>query len=89
LCWALVAHACNPSYLGDWDWEASLGKKFMRSHLNQQLGVMSGACHPSEVRKPKIGGWQSRQTWTKVKPYLQNNQSKRGWRHGSSHGASA
>jgi hypothetical protein len=30
-----VAQACNLSYLGSREWEASLGKKVTRSHLNQ------------------------------------------------------
>jgi hypothetical protein len=42
------------------------------------------ACHPSYIRKSKIGGSQSRAAWAKIKTLLQNNWSKRSWRSGSS-----
>jgi hypothetical protein len=32
--------------------KASLGKKFSRSHLNQWLGAVACACHPSYAEKP-------------------------------------
>jgi hypothetical protein len=35
---------------------ASSGKKFSRSHLNQSLGTVVCACHPSCVKKHKWEG---------------------------------
>jgi hypothetical protein len=47
-CWVLVDHACNPSYLGGWDWEfeASLGKQLMRHppHLQNNQSKMDWKC---------------------------------------------
>jgi hypothetical protein len=34
-------------------------------------------CHPSYGGKPKIGGWKYRLAWAKMRPYLQNYQSKK------------
>jgi hypothetical protein len=35
-------------------------KKLLRPHLNgKKLGMVAHACHPSDIRKPKIGGLQS------------------------------
>jgi hypothetical protein len=47
-----VAHAYNSSYLEGRDWEdrgsrPAWGKRFMRPHLNQQLGMAVGAHHPN------------------------------------------
>jgi hypothetical protein len=57
---------------------------FVRPHFNQCLGAVVGACHPS------YEGRTSRrikaQTEQKVRHYLQNTQSKRGWRCGSNDG---
>jgi hypothetical protein len=52
---SMVAHACNPNYSGGRDWEdhsfeASLGKKFARRHLNQQAAVP--AMGESQVQDP-------------------------------------
>jgi hypothetical protein len=53
----MVHQAYNPSYLrGGNQKDCSLGKKFARSHLNQWLGVVVHACHPS------YGGMQFLQT---------------------------
>jgi hypothetical protein len=41
------------------------------------------SCHPSNSGKAKIGESQARLALQKVIPYLQNNQSKKGWRNGS------
>jgi hypothetical protein len=59
----LVAHTCNPSYLGGQDLDHSsrlawVKKKFMRPHLNRKkLGVVMCICHLSYSGKNKIGGW--------------------------------
>jgi hypothetical protein len=58
-----VAHACNPTYLGGRDWEgwqleASLGKKFTRSHSNQWLGMVTCTCHPQLRGEAQIGGYR-------------------------------
>jgi hypothetical protein len=50
-----VAQACNPSYLGNrlrrsW-FKVSPGKKFMRLHFNQCLGMVAQACHLSYTGK--------------------------------------
>jgi hypothetical protein len=61
---ALVAHACNPSYLegGDKKDHGWRLVKFARSHFNQQLGMMVHSCHPScagkhKERDPGPGAW--------------------------------
>jgi hypothetical protein len=62
------------------------------THLNgkKKLGLVVHTCHPSDSRKPKIRGSQSRPTWAKgERPYLQNNESKTGWLLGSRGRASA
>jgi hypothetical protein len=47
----VVAHACDTSYSGGKSggsqFDANLGEMFMRSHLNQWLGIVVHACHPS------------------------------------------
>jgi hypothetical protein len=55
---ATVAQAGNPTYLGGRDceycrFEASLGKKFKKYHLNHWLGVGVHACHPNYAGKHK------------------------------------
>jgi hypothetical protein len=62
--------------LGASRFEASQ-KKFMRPHLNQELGMAMHIYHPSCEGEQKIGGLQFGRTWAKVRPYLQNNQSKK------------
>jgi hypothetical protein len=70
---------------GSW-FQASLGKKkFTRSHLNRKmLSMVVYACHPSYSEIHKSEGCGPCQPGQKVRSYLQNNQSKRGWRRGSS-----
>jgi hypothetical protein len=36
----VLAQACNPSYLEGLQFKASIGKKFTRPHLNQELGMV-------------------------------------------------
>jgi hypothetical protein len=55
--------------------QASLGKKVCRAHLNRKAGSYSG--------KHKLRGLRSRLVQKKAISYLLNNQSKKGWRHGS------
>jgi hypothetical protein len=64
----MMAHAYNPSYIGGYDWEdhSSRQKKVSRPHLKgKMLGMVAGACHPSNSGKCKIGGLWSRSTWAK------------------------
>jgi hypothetical protein len=55
----VVAHACNPSYLGGSDWEdegsrPTLAKKFKSPPSQQKnLGVVAYTCHPSYCKKYK------------------------------------
>jgi hypothetical protein len=50
----------------------------MRLHLNRKkLGVVVVCtCHPSDGRKTEVRPW-FRFAWQKVRPYPQNNQSKK------------
>jgi hypothetical protein len=62
---------------GSW-FEASLGKKLVRPHLNQkELGVVAHACHPcyegSVNRRVTIQAGPG----INAKPYFKNNQRKR------------
>jgi hypothetical protein len=73
-----AAQPFNPSYLGGRDQEdhglrpAWAKSSWERPHLNRAQWYMSVI--PSTAGKSKIGG----QTGQKVRPYLQNNQSKKG-----------
>jgi hypothetical protein len=65
---------------------------FWRLHLNakkppktKKLGIVVCTCCPSYGEKGKIGETRSRPAWAKTRPYLKNNQSTKGWRHGSSY----
>jgi hypothetical protein len=42
--------------------------------------VVDHTYHPSNSKKHKIGGIQSRPAWAKVRPYLKDDQRKSGWR---------
>jgi hypothetical protein len=57
---------------------ASLGKnKFVRSHLNRKkLGIQTPV-PPKKKKKGTPPGWPGQ----KERPYLQNKQSKKSWRH--------
>jgi hypothetical protein len=78
--WVLV-HTCNPQLFGkqrsgrSW-FEASLGKKLMRSQLNK-LGKVTHSCNPSYAsgvdRRIMVQGW----SWAKARPHLENNKSKK------------
>jgi hypothetical protein len=55
-------------------------KSLQDPHLNEKrLGVVACPCHPSHGGKPEIGGpgWPGQ----KARPYVQNNQSTKGWRY--------
>jgi hypothetical protein len=60
----------------------------MRPQLNRKnLGMVVCACHSSYGGKYTIGKWWDigpGQPGQKVGPYLQNNPSKKSWRHDSS-----
>jgi hypothetical protein len=51
----MVAQGCNPSYSGSTElWsKTSLGKKFLRPHLNQWLGVVAYTFYPRYMGKHK------------------------------------
>jgi hypothetical protein len=55
----------------------------------EKLGMLVRNCHPRDCRKLKIGGSWYNQLRQKGRLYLQNNQSKKGWRCGSSNRAPA
>jgi hypothetical protein len=81
-----VAYICHPSYLGGWDWEdcGLRPAQFLRPHLNRkELGMAVHAGHPHGWWEVKIGESWSSPIWAKTKSYLWNNQSEKGWRHGS------
>jgi hypothetical protein len=61
-------------------------ESFQDPHLKEKK--LMCACHPSYSRKHKIGGSSSRLAWQTGRTYLQNKQSKKGWRHDSSNLAS-
>jgi hypothetical protein len=62
-------------------------RKIVRYPLNgKRLGMVVHTCQPSDGRKLKREDSWSRQ---KVRPYLQNNKSKKGLRYGSSSKAAA
>jgi hypothetical protein len=58
------------------------GQRSLRDpFLNRRkLGTVGYGSHPSNNRKHKTGGSGARQTGQKMRPYLQNKQSKKGWR---------
>jgi hypothetical protein len=64
--------------LGGSRFEASLGKKFLRPHLNKQLGIVVYTYHPSYMgsihRRLSVQVEQEKN----VKPYFKNNKSKKG-----------
>jgi hypothetical protein len=55
--------------------EASLGKKFSKSHLKQWLGVVTHACHLNYTEKHKEEDHNQSKSGHKVRLYLKNNQS--------------
>jgi hypothetical protein len=66
------------------EFKASPGKKVCKTlQLNgKKLGMVAHTCHPSYSRKCKVGCGPG-QPGQKVRPYLQNNQSKKDRRHSS------
>jgi hypothetical protein len=48
-------------------------------HLNQWLDTLARTCHFSYARKPKETDCGPSQPKHKARPYLKNNQSKKGW----------
>jgi hypothetical protein len=84
--WKLPAsgHVCNPSYLGSWvqprqksSWGPILTKKKKESWMC--------TCRSSYGEKLKLGDCNPRWLGQKVKPYLKNCQSQKGWWCASSH----
>jgi hypothetical protein len=81
-----VMHFCNPNYLGDCDlgitvlgqpeWQTVLETP---SYSIAEHGVLFLS---SQWQKRKTWGLRSRLAFKKVTPYVQNNQSRKGWRHG-------
>jgi hypothetical protein len=66
------------------------GQKFVRPYLSgKKLDMVPYPCHPWNSGKHKIGGHGTSQPGQRVRPYLQNNQSKQDWGHGSSYRAPA
>jgi hypothetical protein len=51
IMWVLVTHACNPNYLGGWDWKMEVWRQSTQKlsetpYLNQWLGTVACTCHP-------------------------------------------
>jgi hypothetical protein len=58
--------------------EVSLGKSYVRTHLNRKkLGVVAYTCHPSQGKKLKIGGLWFGDSLTK-NPISKITKAKRG-----------
>jgi hypothetical protein len=70
----LVAHACNSSYWGGWVWGGGGGG--WGGVRGGHVGYSTMA--QSLKSKDHSPGWPGQ----KARPCLQNNQSKKGWRHG-------
>jgi hypothetical protein len=54
-------------------------KEFMSPHLNQWLGVAAYVCHPSYTGKHKKEYHGTRWPRHRARPYLKNNQYRKGW----------
>jgi hypothetical protein len=73
----MVAHICNPSYLGGRDWKGCYWRPVRakvqetRISTNKKLSVVLYAYYPSY-----IGSWDGQVI--KARPYLKNNDSKKG-----------
>jgi hypothetical protein len=80
----MVSLTYNGSYLGgchleDCGSRPAWAKEFLRSHNNGEKAGCSGThLSPSDSKKLKIGVLQSRLSWKKARPYLQNNKRKKG-----------
>jgi hypothetical protein len=59
--------------------EVSTGKKFVRPHLTQWLGVVVPVWGSTDRRVVVQAG-----QGIKARPYLKNNQCRKGWWHDSS-----
>jgi hypothetical protein len=80
----MVMWTCHPSY-----WEAEIGRIMVPSHPGQKSSGDPISMEKSWVWWcasviPAMVESSSGQPGQKVRPYLQNNQSKKGWRHDSS-----
>jgi hypothetical protein len=70
--------------------QASLGENGGQTPAQwKRAGNSSAYLSSQQDKRLKIGGLQSRLAWAKARPCLQNNQSKKGWRCGSSGRVSA
>jgi hypothetical protein len=58
--------------------EASQGKKFIRPHLDQQLGVVAHACYPNYTRSINRKIRVQDGSGINKRPYPQNNLSQKG-----------
>jgi hypothetical protein len=69
----VVAHTCNPSYLGGGDCSSKLArsKKFSRSHRNQWLDAVIHMQIEEDYGQDRSGH--------KVRPYLKNNEHQNSW----------
>jgi hypothetical protein len=60
------------------------GQNSMEDHISmkeRKLDMVACTCHPNDSKKHKTGGIWSRPDLQKVRPYHQNNQSKKGLRY--------
>jgi hypothetical protein len=79
----MTLYTCHPKLVrrlrsGGLKFQASSGKKVHETSSQwKKLDVIMHACHPSNGRKCKIGNCSPGKPGQKVRPYLQNNQSKK------------
>jgi hypothetical protein len=87
--WGMVVHICNPSYLGESRFEASLDKKRELTPPHPQHTSISSWSWWQVPVILLVGGLNKRisvqEGWPKnLRLFSKNNQSKKGWRCGSS-----
>jgi hypothetical protein len=89
LRWVLMVHACNPNYLEGFDGKnhgsmPAWTKTLVRLHLNRKIWAWWQALMiPKTIGSIKWEDHNPGQPGQKVRPCLQNNQTKQGWRRGS------
>jgi hypothetical protein len=80
-----MAHTCNPSYLGDWDWEdqdsrPALAKSLQDSISSNSWGWWCVPVIPATARNIKEDDHGRGPTGQKARPYIQCNQSRKSWK---------